>query len=217
MQQNLDNVERFVETLSKSEHQYSNIAGSHLWRGVQSEDILSLLQSQNLPGDPYEIGYLADFITRTSILDNVAFSSWSVGLISLSQGRGGVTTQVGGLDLILPSRAKLVGRNSLGNFAAPDDYAIDLPPPLNAYRVGGRLNYSRMFSVRDYSNPLCLIYVFDRNSSPKTQTRERMYQHGSVGPHVAAISIAIPGMPRHLVDEQSERIMWANAFRETID
>ena len=47
---------------------------------------------------------------------------------------------------------------------------IDLPGELSDYLVNGQVSYPRMYEVRDPSNPLLLIYVIDRDSSPSVNS-----------------------------------------------
>jgi len=194
--------------------------GSWIWRGVSLDWAENTIKGMKLPNDAFQIVELQRYFERRNNAGKAELSNWSVALIGLNvKNKENAKTskiKIAGKEIYSSKRTRLKGTNSVGFFPAPSDFVIDLDKPISDFKENDKLRYSKMFQARPADQPLMLIYVIDKDSKATSNRRENLFSNGIDGEHVVAVTIALPKATITQSEKDAERLMWSNAFRETM-
>ena len=199
LKSNIENVLEFLKRLGDPNAQPLGSPNSLLWRGVEPLSVLSLVQGHiHHPGDRTFDNEAVECYIEKRLSENVP-SAWSVCLVSTSDGlsRNPFVEYGGNFSIHLPNRTRISGRDSIGELIQASNIVIDLPGELSDYQVNGQVSYPRMYEVRDPSNPLLLIYVIDRDSSPSVNSntigsRTALFTGTQEIVYVVGLAMALP-------------------------
>ena len=170
---------------------------SLLWRGVDSDIVLSYFQSMifNQKDNSFnEIDIKNHINSRVSAGE---LNNWSVALIHNSEGKVDSPFSEFGFvhDFGLTTRSRLAGRESIGELMQAMHFAIDLPGERQQYRKDGKFSYNKMYRSRGSDNPLLVIYVLDKDSKISKQARqprEELFREDQQRVHIVGLAIAFP-------------------------
>ena len=199
LRSNIENVSEFFKRLGDPNAQPLGSPNSLLWRGVSPLSVLSLVQGhKHHTGDrTFDKQAVENYIEKR--INEDTFSEWSVCLVSTSEGLSRNPFVEYGVDfsIHLPNRTRIFGRDSIGELIQASNIVIDLPGELSDYQVNGQVSYPRMYEARDPSNPLLLIYVIDRDSSPDVNSntvgsRTSLFDSTQEKVDVVGLAMALP-------------------------
>ena len=199
LKSNLENVSGFLGGLAQPNGKPLGSRNSLLWKGVDPHLVLSLIQGhRHHPEDrTFDSEAVENYIN--SRLQKNELSDWSVCLVSTMEGSARKPFAEYGLDfsLHLPTRTRIMGRDSIGELIQASNIVIDLPGKLSDYQINGQVSYPRMYEARNPSNPLLLIYVLDRDSTPNLESnaissRTPLFEDHQEKMDVVGLAMALP-------------------------
>jgi hypothetical protein len=199
LKSNLENASDFLQGLGEPNGKPLGSKNSLLWKGVDPYVVLSLVQGhRHHPEDRTFDNQIVENYVK-SRLEKDELSEWSIGLISTEDGKADKPFADFGfdIDLQLPMRTRINGRDSVGELIQASNVVIDLPGQLNDYLINGQVSYPRMYETRDPANPLLLIYVLDKDSQPANKTknsasRVSLFKYDQERVHVVGLAMALP-------------------------
>ncbi len=213
LRQNLRNITEFLQSL-ESEPEKPLPNETLLWRGVEPERVLSLVQGhKHHPDDKtFDPGMVEDYIK--SRLDLNELSNWSVALISTREGNTDRPMKEFGsnIKIKLPRRTRIKGGDSIGELIQSTHVVLDLPGSVSEYMVNNQVSYPLMYRHRRPGNPLLLIYILDPIASENIPSASRvpLFSQDQEKIPVVGLAMALP-VSKH-EGENSERVLseyWA--------
>jgi hypothetical protein len=196
LHKNLENIAQFVNGLGDFNEKQAK-SGTLLWRNVTPNVVLSLIQGHcHHPEDrTFDVGLVEDYIKSRLTMGEL--SKWSVALISTESGRIVKPLEEYGIDysIGLPARSRIRGGDSIGELIQASNILIDLPGQTKDYMKNGYVSYSLMYEQRKPSNPLLLIYILDKESTPTVSTgpsRVALFPDDEERVDVVGLAIALP-------------------------
>ena len=192
---NLSSTGFFLSSLGQ--HSPLEFDESLVWRGVNSDIILSYLQSMVFHQNDNSFNEIDIQNHINSRVSAGELNSWSVALIHNSEGTILSPFEEFGFNhhFGLTTRSRLAGRESIGELMQAMHFAIDLPGDRQQYRDGGKFSYNKMYRSRDPDHPLLVIYVLDKDSTISKQARqprEELFSEGQERIHIVGLAIAFP-------------------------
>lgn len=200
-----ENLSEFASLISQlhTPEPIGNNDKSFIWRGVNPEPVINFFESINYPEQPqWPIEHILHHIQNRVSNTPDELSSWSIALIGLQSGtRTSPLSEYGvDLNLVMPRRTRKIGSNGLGWIAGSIDTVVDLGLPLSHFNGhNGKFSYNRMWSRRDPSNPLLLVYIIDKDSEAGghrgrqvTSSRTNLFRDGEEPVHVLGLALVLP-------------------------
>lgn len=177
LKNNLQKTSLFLRRLGNHSRLHEQ---SYVWEGVSNHLIMEFIEDLNqndsgFPDNIYRWDELSQYIHRRISAGKGEFFDWTVALISKASGAKSAPMAQYGCDLEIAKseRSRHSGSNSIGPAVGPRDTVIGLPGVATDYYQGGSFNNAAMWAARQCNQPLLLLYVFDKNSTPKNPNSGR--------------------------------------------
>jgi hypothetical protein len=211
---NLENIAQFFNGLNEFDEKLGK-GGTLLWRKVEPNLVLSLIQGHyHHPEDiTFDVKFVEHYISSRLTMGEL--SNWSVALISTEKGRADTPLKEYGIDydIKLPVRTRIRGGDSIGELISASNIVIDMPGQLKDYMKNGHVSYPMMYEKRNPSNPLLLIYILDRKSTPSNSNRPSrvaLFPTSEDQVDVVGLAIALPVSSSERNNQQSDmKNYWA--------
>jgi len=177
LKNNLEKTANFLSVLGDYTRFHEQ---SFVWEDVNNQFIMDYMdelhqEDSGYPDDIYRWNELSAYIERRIEAGRGEFDNWTVALLSKATGAKTAPIADYGCDLeiVMASRSRHSGSNSIGVAVGPRDTVIGLPGVATDYYAGGTFNNAAMWAARDSTQPLLLLYAFDKDSTPKNPNSGR--------------------------------------------
>ena len=151
-----------------------------VWEDVDNQFIIDYMdklhqEDSGYPDNIYRWNELNAYIERRIEAARGEFDNWTVALLSKETGEKTAPMKNYGCDLeiVMAERSRYSGSNSIGAAVGPRDTVIGLPGVATDYYSGNRFSNAAMWAARDSTKPLLLLYVFNKDSTPKNANSGR--------------------------------------------